>query len=75
MYLKKIIIGNPLSSLRLTKELKAYNEAKTDEELAKIYHKLLDLAENSKNEVLRDFLFAMIAFSTGRNINTNLLVR
>ncbi|TXK78718.1 hypothetical protein [Mesonia sp. K4-1] len=70
--LKKITIGNPLFNLEMTKELKAYNEAKSDEEIANIYHNLLNQSENKKNEVLRNFTFAMIAFSTGRNLTPQL---
>lgn len=74
MYLKKIIIGNPLQNFELTKELKAYNEAQTDEELAKLYHNLLDMAERENRGLLRGFIFAMIAFSTGLNINADQMV-
>lgn len=76
--LKKITIGNPLFNLGFYEELAAYDSASTDEELATIYHALLDLADKRQNlgqshTVLRESVYSMIAFSTGRSFNVNQL--
>lgn len=64
--LKKIEIGNPLYNLGLHKLLDEYEATKTDEELAAFHHKLLSAVEGSS--LATRFAYAMIAFSTGVNI-------
>ena len=65
--MKKIQIGNPLINLGLFKLYDEHEQIKTDEELANFYHKLLNACEGS--EVATSMTYAMIAFSTGLNIN------
>jgi len=74
MYLKKVLAGNFLYNLGMQTEYEQYVEVKTDEELVAIYHTLLDRAEETNNKVLREVVFAMIAYSTGVNINPLILM-
>ncbi len=55
-------------------EYEQYVKVKTDEELVAIYHTLLDRAEETNNKVLREVVSAMIAYSTGININPLILM-
>ena len=70
--LKKITIGNPLINFRKQEEYKKYQSIQTDEELAAFYHKLLDECKDEQT-TYESFLFAMIGYSTGVNINANQL--
>ena len=77
--LKKIEINNPLSLLGMHLEQEIYDSLGNDEELAAFYHKLLDdldeEIENGKEIPLKQsFLYGMIGFSTGKNINAQMLL-
>lgn len=72
--LKKIEVGNPLINLEMWELYKEHQAIKTDEELANFYHKLLDIQEvfymcNRRNPVFEAFIYNMIAFSTGVDVN------
>ena len=67
--LKKITIGNPLINFGKQEEFRRYQEIDNDEELAKFYHQLLDECPE-KQTTYESFIYAMIGFSTGVNINT-----
>lgn len=76
--LKKVTIGNPLYNYELFDELELYDSCQTDEELAEMYHDLLDLADHFEktgqpHTVLRESIYSMIAFSTGYSFNVNML--
>ena len=64
-YLKKIEVGNPLINLELFILYDIYQEAKTDEELVKAYHTILNAVEGS--EIAEQFVYSMIAFSTNKD--------
>lgn len=72
--LKKIEINNPLLILGMGKALKFYEDAQTDEEIADVYHLLLNLADRTMNDNLKNLTYAMIAYSTGININPKCLI-
>lgn len=76
MYLKKIEIGNPLHNMGMEEELIEYDLCQTDEELAGLYHKLLDKLdkEEDRRSLKESMVYAMISFSTGININANMLL-
>ncbi len=74
MYLKKVKLGNPLQNFGLIDELKIYNSLQTDEELASFYHYLLDLAEKRKSGLFERLIYAMISYSTSKNINPQRLI-
>lgn len=65
--LKKIEIGNPLINLGLTSLYEEHELIETDEELVRFYHKVLTITEGL--DVATSMTYAMIAFSTGLNIN------
>lgn len=65
--LKKIEVGNPLYNLELFELLEKYEEAQTDEELAKVYHEILHSVEGRK--VAESMTHAMIAYSVGTTNN------
>lgn len=76
--LKKVQVGNPLFNLGMFEELAAYDNIKTDEELADFYHILLQVADELEkrgeaHSALRGFTYSMISFSTGRSFNINQL--
>lgn len=73
-YLKKIEVGNPLINLEMWELYQEYQTLKTDEQLVNFYHKLLDIVEvfymcNRKNKVFENFIYSMIAYSTGVDVN------
>ncbi|MBD0822609.1 hypothetical protein [Aestuariibaculum marinum] len=70
--LKKIEVGNPLINLGLFNLYDKHQEAKNDEQLANFYHHLLDSVEGS--EIAEQLTFAMIAYSTGIDINPLILM-
>jgi len=72
--LKKIKVGNPLQNLQMWEWLDAYNLAQDDEQLARVYHNLLDLAEKENRTMLESIVYAMITFSTQKSINVNMLL-
>jgi len=72
--LKKIKSGNPLQNLEMWDWLDAYNLAQNDEQLARVYHNLLDLAEKENRTMLESIVYAMITFSTQKSINVNMLL-
>lgn len=61
--IKKIEVGNPLINLELWSLYDMYQSAKTDEELVKVYHTILNAVEG--REMAEGFAYAMIAYSTG----------
>lgn len=65
--LKKIEVNNPLVNLELFKLHDIYQEAKTDEELVKAYHTILNAVEGS--ELAETLTYDMIAFSTSQSIS------
>ena len=69
--LKKIEIGNPLYNLGLFALLEQYNKCQTDEDLINFYHKFLDCIDSGSNysKVAIGVAYAMIAFSTGMDVN------
>ena len=62
--LKKVTVGNPLYNLGIRKELKRYDKAQTDEEIADFYHFILN--KYGHRPMVRRFVYAMIDFSTNR---------
>lgn len=74
MYLKKVEFGNPLIYLGMFDLVEQYNRIKTDEELATFYHHLLDIAELRNSELFTGMIYAMITYSTGKNINAQILI-
>lgn len=73
MYLKKISIGNPLINFQMWEELDEYEKITTDEELAAFHHKLLNNCPEERTTLI-GFIYAMIAYSTGVNINPQVLI-
>ena len=76
--LKKVEVGNMLYNLEMMEELEMYESAQTDEDLAKAYHHLIDLANQNELEgkphtLLRNAVYSMIAFSSGHHINIQTL--
>lgn len=66
--------GNPLINFEMWKELDEYNAIRTDEGLARFYHKMLDRFED-ESQLRIDFTYAMMEFSVGgRIINPKLLI-
>ena len=63
---------NPLYNFDRFDHLKAYEEAKDDEELATAFHKMLDAEE--ENETLTETIHSLIVYATDKNINAQMLV-
>ncbi|MAM17583.1 MAG: hypothetical protein CME35_01275 [Gramella sp.] len=77
--LKKIVIASPLPLLGLHTEQEIYNSLQSDEEIAAFYHKLLDVQEAEEKAgfekpLKKSMIHAMIAASTGKNINAQMLL-
>lgn len=72
--LRKITISNPLINLGLMEEYDEYEATRTDEELATFYHKMLDKSESEKRPMISQMTYAMVAFSTDKNINAQMLI-
>lgn len=71
--LKKLQCSNPLEMMGMEEELKAYENAQNDEELANVYHALLNNCKET-NTTLESFIYAMITYSTGQSINATILL-
>lgn len=72
--LKKIEVGNPLINLEMWQLYEEHELINTDQGLVDFYHKLLDILEvfemcNRRNPVFEAFIYQMISFSTGADIN------
>lgn len=65
--LKKVETGNPLGNFHLWDDLEAYNNCNSDEELADLYHSMLD--RYSHRPLVVSFLFAMMGYSIGVNLS------
>jgi hypothetical protein len=72
--LKKIKVGNPLQNLEMWEWLDAYNLAENDEQLARLYHNLLDHAEATENTLLESITHSMIVYSTEKSFNLQILL-
>lgn len=58
----------------MIKELNAYDECETDEQLADLYHKILDEVQDDGKDTLRlSMVYAMIFYSTGATVNPQIL--
>lgn len=68
MYLNKMEVGNPLINFELHEQLDQYEAAETDSELIDFYHRALTLFE--ERPFITRFLYAMIAQSTGYDVDT-----
>lgn len=69
MQMKKIKFGNPLQNLMLHKEMDHYDSIKTDSELAKFYHAMLDKAETDGSLLLKSIINSMISFSCDKHLS------
>lgn len=65
--LKKIEVGNPLINLGLHPLFEDYESVRTDEELVKVYHHILNSVEGS--ELAENLVYSMIAYSTSMDVN------
>lgn len=68
--MKKLTVGNPLANFHLWDDLAEYDSIQTDEELAAFYHKMLSKYEKFPLRIR--FLFAMIGFSIGINLESKI---
>lgn len=74
MYLKKVTFGNPLIYLGMHDLVEKHDAITTDDELAAFYHRLLNIAELRNSDLFTGMVYAMITFSTGKNINPQMLI-
>ena len=70
--LKKIEVGNPLGYFGLLDEAEEYSRIESDEEHANFLHRMLD--ETEERPMVRQSVWAMVAFATGANINADALI-
>lgn len=70
--LKKIETGNPLGYFGLMDELEQYVNINNDEDHVSFLHRMLDKSED--RPLVRQSIWAMIAYATGLNINADALL-
>lgn len=77
--LKKIVVANPLINFEMPEHAEMYDCIENDLEMAAFYHHLLDIAEHYEEQgqyrpLYKSMVYAMIGYSTGININAQMLL-